>query len=55
MESIKQVLMRRDSLSPEEADQMLDEAREMVLAGDDPEEVLADMFGLEPDYLFDLM
>ncbi len=54
-ETIKQILMRRDGMSAEEADSVIWEARERVAAGEDPEEVLADEFGLEPDYLWELL
>jgi len=52
---IVQILMRRDDMSQEDAEQLLLEAREAVYAGEDPEEVLADYFGLEPDYIFELL
>jgi predicted RNase H-like HicB family nuclease len=55
MESLLKVLMERDGLSKDEALQQIEEAREEVLEGADPEEVLADWFGLEPDYVFDLL
>lgn len=55
METLKQVLMRRDGLSSREADAAIAEARDEVLDGADPEEVLAEYFGLEPDYVFDLL
>ena len=54
-ETLKQVLMRRDGLSAAEADEMIAEARERVLEGEDPEEILHDDFGLEPDYIWDLI
>lgn len=55
-ETLKQVLMRRDGLTSEEADSMIEDARSQVLDdGCDPEEVLANDFGLEPDYVFDLL
>jgi len=54
-ESLKQVLMRRDSLSAAEADELIAEAAVRVQQGDDPEEVLEEEFGLEPDYIFDLI
>lgn len=55
-ESLLQVLMRRDGLSKEEALELIAEARAEVLEdGCDPEEVLACNFGLEPDYLWDLL
>lgn len=55
METLKQVLMRRDNLSAYEADDLIEEAREAIREGADPEEVLAQDFGLEPDYIFDLI
>ena len=56
MESLKEVLMRRDGLTRREAAEAIAEARERVLGGgEDPEEVLAEEFGLEPDYVFDLL
>ena len=54
-ETLKQVLMRRDGLSAAEADELIAEARERVLEGEDPEEILHDDFGLEPDYIWDLI
>lgn len=52
---IKEVLMRRDGLSESEAERLLDELYEDLLAaienGEDPDEVLMDQVGLEPDYL----
>jgi hypothetical protein len=54
MELLK-VLMKRDGLSKDEALRQIEEAKEEVRNGADPEEVLADWFGLEPDYVFDLL
>jgi hypothetical protein len=53
--SILEVLMRRDSMSKEEALEFIAEAKQMVAEGANPEEVLHYEFGLEPDYMFDLM
>ncbi len=56
LESLKEVLMRRDGMSASEAAEAIEEARELVLTqGYDPEEVLLDEFDLEPDYVFDLL
>lgn len=55
MESLLAVLMRRDGLSKAEAQELIDEAKERVREGEDPEEVLYEDFGLEPDYVFDLL
>ncbi len=54
-ETIKQILMRRDDMSAEEADELIADARERVAAGEDPEEVLREEFGLEPDYFWELI
>jgi hypothetical protein len=53
--NLKQTLMRRDQISGAEADEWIALARQCVLEGEDPEDVLADEFGLEPDYIFDLI
>ena len=55
METLKQVLMRRDKLSASEAQELIDEARERVAEGEAPEKILHYDFGLEPDYIFDLI
>ena len=48
--------MRRDGLTSEEADNMIQNAKEMVFEECmDPEDVLMNEFGLEPDYVFDLL
>lgn len=60
METLKEVLMERDGITEEEADELIEEAR-MVLEEyiengniDNAYEICAEMFGLEPDYLLDL-
>lgn len=55
METIKEVLMRRDGMLEEEAKDAIRDARARVAEGDDPEEVLEEEFGLEPDYLWELL
>lgn len=52
--SIRSVLVRRDGLTRRAADAMIDEARQRVRAGEHPEDILLDDFGLEPDYIYDL-
>jgi len=61
MESIKQILMKRDGMSKQEAEELIDEAKdqlqeylfneEMSLA----EDICAEFFGLEPDYIDELL
>lgn len=55
MTALKQILIRRDGMTPEEADAAIKGAAELILQGEDPEEVLECEFGLEPDYIFDLL
>lgn len=55
MSELKSVIMTRDNLTSEEADEQIAEARQAILDGEDPEQVLEDYFGLEPDYVFDLL
>ncbi len=55
MSELKQVLMNRDGLSASEAEEQINDAKERVLEGEDPEEILYEEFGLEPDYIFDLL
>ena len=56
MTELKRILMQRDELSAEEADDLILEMREAVYAaGEDPEAVLHDYAQLEPDYVCDLL
>ena len=53
---IIEVLMRRDGMTRHEATAELLQGRKMVFEyGESPEDVLADFFGLELDYIFDLL
>jgi hypothetical protein len=53
-ETLKEVLMRRDGLSADEAEELIAEMKAAVAEGDDPEGVLADYAGLEMDYIWEL-
>lgn len=63
MESIKEVLMRRDEMSAEEAEELIKEAKaDLIDRIDSGESMLdimdsfcADWFGLEQDYLQELI
>ena len=61
METIKEILMRRDGNTAEEADERITEAKAMIddyLADGDMEaayDVCRECFGLEPDYLIQLI
>ena len=60
-EAIIELLMRRDGLSREEATEQFESARQefsAALSGmnyRDPEDVLAEDLGLEPDYIFEFI
>lgn len=60
MEGIKEVLIRRDGLTEEAADDLIQEAKwqlaDYIEEGDltSAEEICAEYFGLEPDYLVEL-
>jgi len=54
-ESLRDILIRRDNLSEKEADREIKDMQIRVInRREDPEEVLAD-YGLEPDYVVDLI
>lgn len=52
---IVRILMERDGMERDEAEDLLRDARAAVEEGEDPEEILEDFFGLEPDYVYDLI
>lgn len=55
-EKVRSILMKRDDLSHEEAEALMQETARMIdaalMADEDPEQVLAEQLGLEPDYIF---
>lgn len=59
MYQIKEVLMKRDFLTEEEALSIIKEAAEdlrlRLEQGELPDDICLDWFGLEPDYIMDLM
>lgn len=62
MTDIVKILMERDNMSQEDAEDLLNEAKDEaqeVLENDggldEIEDILKDYFGLEPDYIFDLV
>ncbi len=58
-DSIANVLMRRDGRTQEQADREVDYARKtlygMLEEGKDPSDICEELFGLEPDYLDELI
>ena len=61
MQSIKQVLMERDDMSETDAEELISEAKdhlEEYMINDEMDyayDICSDYFGLEPDYLDELM
>lgn len=59
METIKQVLMRRDGMSAWDADDLIDQAKtdlqERLETGEMPFDICQEWFGLEPDYIMELL
>ena len=54
MESLRITIMSRDNIGPDVFEEMVQEAMDMIDDMEDPEDVLQDVFGVEPDYYFDL-
>ena len=58
-QNVVDILCRRDEIDEREANELIDEALDsMMECNYDPEEcesILADVLGLEPDYIFDLL
>jgi hypothetical protein len=59
METIKKILMRRDGMTELEAKDLIDEAREELYyrlgKGEDAFNICQEYFGLEPDFLMELL
>ena len=59
MRTLKEVLMDRDGLTEDEALDSINEAREdleeRLASGEMPFDICAEHFGLEPDYIMELM
>ena len=52
---LETIMRERDKLSDDEWDTLLEQMKERLDAGDDPETILSEECGLEPDYVFDLI
>jgi hypothetical protein len=59
MKNVIKIIMARDNMSFDDAKELVTDCRDAIIealeTGDDPEEILAQELGLEPDYLFDLI
>ena len=53
LDTIRSILHTRDQASESDIDDLFTVAADDIADGCDPADVLADTFGLEPDYLFD--
>ena len=59
MTKIEKILIKRDGLTPEEAREQVEEARielrSRIDEGEAPFDLCEELFGLEPDYLEELL
>ena len=59
MSSIKEILMERDGMSAEEANNLIQDAKEdlnnRLANGEMPFDICEEWFGLEPDYIDELI
>jgi hypothetical protein len=59
VDSIKSVLMKRDKMSEKDADSLIRVARKdlqtRLSEGEMPDDICEEWFGLEPDYIMELM
>lgn len=53
LESIREIIKRRDGATDSDVDDLFHDCAMYAEEGEDPEEILLEVFGLEPDYLFD--
>jgi hypothetical protein len=52
--NLRAALIKRDALTPDQADEMIRKMKKRVRAGKNSEKILRNI-GLEPDYVFDLL
>lgn len=59
LENIEDILVRRDGLTMEEAKEHVNSVRDQLASGEldmmSIDDILQDEFGLEPDYMFQLI
>jgi hypothetical protein len=57
MDSVVEILIRRDGLTESEANDLIEETRELLLTSDpfEADQIMADQLGLEPDYILDII
>jgi len=55
MTDLKKVLMRRDNMTSVDADMEISNLKYRVFNGESAEVILNNEYGLEPDYIFDIL
>lgn len=57
MNKVVEILIKRDGMTKTEAEKLIDETREELLAADpfEAEDIIADYLGLEADYIMDIL
>lgn len=55
METLRKVIKDRDGIDDAEFDALVEEAADALEAGEDPDDILRDVFSIEPDFVFDLI
>lgn len=53
--SLKHTYARREGITLAEAQEMIEDAKARIRAGEAPEKILHEEFGLEPDYVWELL
>lgn len=57
MNKVVKILMERDGMTKKEAEDLIEETREMILRENSTyaDDIIMDMLGLEPDYIMDII
>jgi len=59
MKSIKQILMERDEMTSKDADDLISDCQrdlmDRLAVGEMPDDICSEWFGLEPDYVMELI
>ena len=55
METLRKVIKARDGIDDAEFDDLVEEAADALETGEDPDDILHDVFSIEPDFVFDLI
>ena len=55
METLRKVIKARDGIDDTEFDALVEDAADAMEAGEDPDDILRDVFAIEPDFVFDLI